>query len=534
MTLRLWQRLFIAFAALSVLALAGFALWQQQGFRRGFLGYLDDVALERLQPGAARLADAYAENGKRWDFLRDREDRFASLVDWRRDAFHRGDDAHRGDAPLDRRDDPRPDDAPPLDDAPPAPPPGAAPPPRDRPDVEAPLREDIPPGERRDDAPPPIDGPGADHGRRPPRPPRGPPDLMPRLVLVDADGARIVGNPRVPSDAPSVSIEVGGAKVGALRLAHLPQPSDAIDIAFARDQLRTASIAALVVLALALVVAFAFARYLLKPVNALAAGTRALAAGDYAQRIGVERGDELGRLAIDFNHLAATLEHHRDARRRHGADIAHELRTPLSVLRGEIQALQDGVRAPTPAALDSLNAECERLSRLIEDLYQLSLADAGALEYRFETLDLGELVDDAIAIQRGACIDAGLAIETSIAPTTIRGDARRLAQLVDNLLANARRYTDAPGTIRVVVEATRDGARLVVEDSPPGVPTESLPKLFERLYRVEASRSRAAGGAGLGLAICHAVVEAHGGRIDASPSPLGGLRIAVELRKEPA
>ncbi|HEX5121914.1 MAG TPA: ATP-binding protein, partial [Rhodanobacteraceae bacterium] len=174
-------------------------------------------------------------------------------------------------------------------------------------------------------------------------------------------------------------------------------------------------------------------------------------------------------------------------------------------------------------------AECERLGGLIEDLYQLSLADVGALEYRFEQVDLGEIVHDALDLSHRACESAGLALEGETEPIAIRGDARRLAQLVANLLANARRYTDAPGRIRVVAQPTRDGARLVVEDTAPGVPPDALPRLFDRLYRVEASRSRAAGGAGLGLAICRAIVQAHGGRIDATPSPLGGLRIVVDL-----
>ncbi len=120
--------------------------------------------------------------------------------------------------------------------------------------------------------------------------------------------------------------------------------------------------------------------------------------------------DELGALARDFNHLAQTLEQHREARRRWGADIAHELRTPLSILRGEISALQDGVRTATPAAFDSLQSECTRLSGLIEDLYQLSLADAGALEYRFEPLDLGELAREAIELQQRSCADAGFGL----------------------------------------------------------------------------------------------------------------------------
>jgi len=330
MQLRLWQRLFIAFATLSVLALAGFAAWQQQEFRRGFLGYLDEVALERLQPAGVRLANAYAETGS-WDFLRAQPNRFGELIDLRPQR-------------RDRR--PPPDADANSNRAPPFPPDDAPP---------------APPGE--------FDGPpgGPPPGRPPPH---GPPDLMPRLLLLDASGAFVAGNRNVPLDAPSTPVELEGRRIGTLHLAPLPQLNDVLDLAFAREQVRNATLTGIAVLAGAFVLAFALARWLLKPVHALAEGTRALAAGNYERRLGVERKDELGRLAEDFNHLAATLEQHREARRRWGADIAHELRTPLSVLRGEIQALQDGVRQTTPAALDSLQAECDRLGGLIEDLYQ--------------------------------------------------------------------------------------------------------------------------------------------------------------------
>jgi two-component system sensor histidine kinase BaeS len=485
MRLRLWHRLFLALAALSVLALAGFAALQQQSFRRGFLGYLDEVALERLQPAAQRLAAAYRDTGQSWTCLREDQRRFGELVEPRGSRFGGR-----------REEEPPP---PPRDDDPPPPP------------------------------EPPRGGPGDDFPSRGPRM-RGPPDLMPRLALFDAQGRRVAGSPDLPDDAHEVPVLLGAARIGSLRLARIPAISNAVDLDFARAQTRTALIAALAVLIGASILAFALARWLLAPVRALADGTRALAAGDYARRIVATRADELGALAADFNHLAASLEQHREARRQWGADIAHELRTPLSVLRGEVQALQDGVRAPTAQAFDSLYAECERLGSLIEDLYQLALADAGALDYRFENLAPAELVREAIDLQRRACGDAGLSIEEAIDEVPrVRGDARRLAQLVDNLLANARRYTDAPGRIRVELEQAGRSVRLVVEDTPPGVPTEHLPRLFDRLYRVERSRSRAGGGAGLGLAICRAIVDAHGGRIDAQPSPLGGLRVVIEL-----
>jgi two-component system sensor histidine kinase BaeS len=355
-------------------------------------------------------------------------------------------------------------------------------------------------------------------------------NLLARLLLVDRDGVAVVGDPDIARSALSLPIEVDAVSVGTLYLGSLPQLRGDTDLAFAREQLRIAVVAGVAILAMALLLAFTLARWLLDPVRELAAGTRALAAGDYGRRVGDRRRDELGALAQDFNHLAHTLEQHREARRRWGADIAHELRTPLSILRGEIQALQDGVRAPTPAALNSLHAECERIGNLIEDLYQLSLADVGALDYVFEEVDLAELLTEAVGAQRHGFHDAGIALDLDIGATSpVRADARRIGQLIDNLLANARRYTDAPGQVRVNLQATGADVRMAFEDSPPGVPDASLPLLFDRLYRVDPSRNRAAGGAGLGLAICEAIVVAHGGTLKAAHATLGGLRIEVLL-----
>lgn len=484
MNLRLWQRLFLTFAALASIALAGFVVWQQQAFRRGFLAYLDEAALERLQPVADRLADAYAENGS-WNFLGNDSRQLAELIapDLRRALRH---------APNPRRD---PPPEPPDDDL-------------------------------RRHRPPPADWREHQEARR--REVES--NLLSRLLLVDANGKPVVGDPAIARNSASVPIELDGERVGSLLLAALPQLRGRADLSFAREQLRNALLAGVAILALALLLAFALARWLLTPVRELAAGTRALAAGDYDRRIDDRRRDELGALAADFNHLARTLEQHREARRRWGADIAHELRTPLSILRGEIQALQDGVRQATPAALNSLHAECERMGGLIEDLYLLSLADAGALEYRFEPVDLAELVADSLDAQGPQLESAGLSLETVIerAPP-IRGDARRLGQLIDNLLVNTRRYTDSPGHVRIALKADTNGVLLVIEDSAPGVPSQSLGLLFERLYRVDASRNRAAGGAGLGLAICRAIVSAHDGTIDAHASALGGLRIEVRF-----
>ena len=214
--------------------------------------------------------------------------------------------------------------------------------------------------------------------------------------LTDVQDRPVVGDGRVPRQSSHLPIEVDGRQVGTLYLRPPPQLFGGLDQTFAAAQWRDARIAGTVALIVALLFAYALARWLLAPVRALATGLHGLGAGDFDQRIERASSDELGELARDFNHLAQTLGQHRDARRRWGADIAHELRTPLAILRGEIAALQDGVRSASPAALDSLQAECARLSSLIEDLYQLALADAGALDYRFETVDLVALTREGV------------------------------------------------------------------------------------------------------------------------------------------
>ena len=204
----------------------------------------------------------------------------------------------------------------------------------------------------------------------------------------------------------------------------------------------------------------------------------------------------------------------------------------LAILRGEIQAMQDGVRPLDSKGLASLQSECDRLARLVEDLYQLSVADAGGLEYRFEKIDLAALLREVVEDHAPRLAQVGLTLQLEPPPHAqlpVRGDERRLMQLFANLLTNAQRYTDAPGKVVMRILRAAPGWRVEIDDSPPGVAPEHLPKLFDRLFRVEASRNRAEGGAGLGLSICKSIMEAHGGSIEAAPSPLGGLRIILSF-----
>jgi len=211
--------------------------------------------------------------------------------------------------------------------------------------------------------------------------------------------------------------------------------------------------------------------------------------------------------------------------------VSHELRTPLGVLHGELEAIEDGVRTLDRESVRSLQAEVATLNKLVSDLYDLSLADVGALTYRKADLDVAETLRLAAGAFRERLSERGikLALVLPEAPLMAFVDERRLVQLFNNLLENTCRYTDAGGMLRV--SARRDGANVCIDfsDTAPGVADEQRAHLFERFYRTDASRNRQSGGAGLGLAICQRIVEAHDGRIEAKASPLGGLWVAIEL-----
>jgi two-component system sensor histidine kinase BaeS len=236
-------------------------------------------------------------------------------------------------------------------------------------------------------------------------------------------------------------------------------------------------------------------------------------------------------LAQDFNVLAGTLEKNEQLRRNLVADISHELRTPLAVLRGELEAVEDGVRSLTPQTIASLQAEVSMLSKLIDDLHELSLADVGALTYRMGNVDVVELLRNTVSLfqERLASKTLGVELELPANLPPVRGDAQRLTQLFTNLIENSVRYTDPEGMLQIAVQQDHQSLIITLQDTTPGVPSEALPRLFERFFRVETSRNRQLGGSGLGLAICQRIVEAHNGNIEASQSGLGGLKITITL-----
>ena len=286
------------------------------------------------------------------------------------------------------------------------------------------------------------------------------------------------------------------------------------------------------ILLLAAIVAFLLSRHLLAPVRKLTAGAQALASRQFDTRIEIESKDELGQLAADFNAMARTLEKYERMRRQWISDIAHELRTPLSILRGEIEALKDGVRQVNHDTLDSLYSEARYLSKIVNDLHELSLADIGALSIKKVPIDPVAILNETLGRFKQRFAENQITIENKLEnqpPMNIIGDADRLQQLFSNLLENTLRCADAPGTLKLGQERTGNRLTLFFEDSGPGVPEEALDRQFDRLYRVDRSRSRTYGGSGLGLSICRSIVNAFGGEIRAVNGNSGGLRIEVEL-----
>jgi two-component system sensor histidine kinase BaeS len=357
---------------------------------------------------------------------------------------------------------------------------------------------------------------------------------MLRLGVLDTQMQWVAGFRGIRGDMLRRAITFQGQTVGWLVLAPFQSVSDGGDQRFGQGQARaTIAISVLAVLMAALI-AWWVSRRLAAPVRLVAAATHKLAAGDHAVRVEVDSPDEVGQLARDFNHLAHTLARNEALRREFVADVSHELRTPLAVLRGELEALEDGVRVLDAQAVRSLQGEVRQLGQLVDDLYELALTDAGALSYRMAPLDLGALLGEIGDAHRHRVEAAGLTLSLSLQPAWVQGDAGRLRQLFDNLLENSRRYTEAPGEICLSVQAEGRHWRIELADSAPGVPEAVLSQLFERFFRVEGSRNRATGGAGLGLAICRNIVLAHDGRIVARASGLGGVAIVIELPREQA
>ena len=374
----------------------------------------------------------------------------------------------------------------------------------------------------------------------------GPPPR--RLVVRDVTGHVVADSSPDPAGRdptpvrPMVALRFEGREVGTL-LATMPvidparleaPPDEGPSVAFnpeanlARALAGGAAIGGLA----AIVIGAAVLRPLVMGIEALRRGATRMAAGDLGARVAAAGAAELRDLAGAFNHLAESLERQEEARRRLVADIAHDLRTPVSVIRGTVDAMLDGVYDPAdPAHLRSVRDEADRLGRMVNDLRALSLADAGRLNLDRSPVDPGTIVTEACVRFGARATDGGIRLTADVAPDlpVVQADSARLAQVLGNLVENALRHAPHGGMVTVSARpvTARHGVAIEVADDGPGIPEAALPHLFDRFYRVEAARSP--GGSGLGLAIVRTLVEAHGGTVTASNRDTRGALFAIWL-----
>jgi two-component system sensor histidine kinase BaeS len=288
--------------------------------------------------------------------------------------------------------------------------------------------------------------------------------------------------------------------------------------------------AALLGILVAAVLGVLVARYLTAPLRQMAVAAARIGQGDLNQQVPVPSQDELGRLARAFNAMIADLRRLEDSRRHLMADIAHELGTPLSVLQANLEGMLDGVIETTQERLAAVHTQVRLLARLVSDLRDLSLAQAGRLVLDRRPTDVAALVAEAAAVMLPYATDRGVTVESRIAGAPwLNVDRDRMLQVVHNLLDNAIRHTPSGGTVVAGLEPGPGQVRLWVQDSGPGIPPEEVDRIFDRFYRLDPARSRSRGGTGLGLAIVKSLVEAHGGRVWAESQPGRGSRFVIAL-----
>lgn len=295
-------------------------------------------------------------------------------------------------------------------------------------------------------------------------------------------------------------------------------------------------VAGAVAAAIALLVARWLATGMTQPLRNMAKAARRMERGDYGQRVETSSRDEVGQLAVAFNRMSSELESVERLRRDLVANVSHELKTPISALRAHLENLLDGVEEADPQILQVMLAQSERLGRLVDQLLELSRLESGDVPLHREDVWLPPLVARVLSEVRvtSARADVELSHEVSEDLPAVFADAERVHQVLFNLLDNAVRFTPPGGCVSVSA-TRRDGAiDVTVADTGPGIPAEHLPRVFERFYRVDTSRSRDAGGTGIGLAIARSVVEAHGGRIWAESEPGRGSTFTFELPAAPA
>jgi len=296
---------------------------------------------------------------------------------------------------------------------------------------------------------------------------------------------------------------------------------------------RSLLLGSVIAIAFALLAAALVSRRIARPLRRLTTATRRLRSGDLTARAqDAGASGELGELAAAFDAMAGALERQERSRRLFVADLSHEVRTPLTILRGNLEELIDGIDEPAPARLASLHEEVRRLESLVHQLDALGRAGAPVLGLDRAPVDLAAVVGVEIEALRPQLASKGLHVDTDLTPVIVSGDRSKLGQVVANLLSNAMKFTPQGGHVDVCVEALdADTARLAVADDGPGIPAAERAHVFERFWRGDAAHGVA--GRGIGLAVVEGIVRAHGGEVEVGAGPRGGARFAATLPRHP-
>jgi len=361
-----------------------------------------------------------------------------------------------------------------------------------------------------------------------------------RVILLNAAGEVIAdtGGASLDEQHPAAHLQeaapvvVNGQTVGSVLVGSMIEPAlNPADEDFLQAVNLSIFITAAAVGLVALILGSMLFRQITSPLRAVSQAAEAIAAGQLDRRVEVKTADEIGRLAQSFNRMAESLAQADVQRRNMVADIAHELRTPLTVVQGSLEAMLDGVYDLNPENIASIHQQTALLSRLVADLRDLALAEAGQLRLDWQSVDLEAVIAQASNALQSQALEKGVTFKVELPQglPRIRGDGQRLQQVLFNLVSNALRHTPTGGTVKTAVEVKEDRVVIRVQDTGSGIPAEDLPHVFERFYRVDRSRARSTGGSGLGLTIAKRIVEAHGGQIWAQSWLGAGSTFAFSL-----
>ena len=503
--MKIQQKFFLILFSFSLVLVTTLTLLMQWSIGNGMIEYVNTKEIETLAPVVNKLADEY-KKANDWSRMQGRNPKFRQIIN-RQLSGSEFLPEHPGQRGPNQR----------FEQEPPFP----------------------PPPQFSDDASRSLRG-------KPPMRRMPPPDNEAHYVLFDQQNAYVVGNYDPALEYSKTAITVNGATVGYFSVSKRNRLTQGYELDFIQQQRSYLWLIALIVMVLVVLITLPLTRHVVEPVKLIATGMHQLTQGNYLQQIDLPRKDEIGALSRDYNELAVTLAANEAMRKRWLANISHELRTPVAILRGELEAMLDDIRPLTKENIASVNDEALHLAHIIDDLHQLTSADVGGMRYQKQSENLTELLQTNVNKYRSYLADAGINLTLALDdnPVWVYGDKTRLFQLFENMINNCIKYacaTELNITLSIDkgidkgIEARSENssetptACIIFEDNGVGVEAKHLPHLFEYLYRVDDSRNRQTGGAGLGLSICRHIVEAHQGDISAKVSSLGGLAIVITL-----